>query len=415
MSTLAPNLSSQKPALASLTDLEKIRVCHVQVLPLLSGVQRVMLQIFSVLDRDRYQPWVICRDEGPLTEALQDLSIPYTLVPSLDRPVHPVRDLTAYRELRRIFTEQQFDIVHTHSSKPGILARIAAKRSGTPHVLHHVHGFGFNEFSPFHQKWLYSRLERIAGRFCDRVIFVNHEDRLQSIDSGMLPSRKCLTVNNGVDLAALDRERQADVNRRFRSEHGFDPHETLIVFSGRLEPQKQPEILPRIAAELERLRPDAAWRIVVSGTGALESALRAGIRERALEHRLQLIGWQPDPYPLFLAGDIVLHPTLWEGLPLTLIEGQAASLPAVAGNVKGNREVITQETGILCGPRDAAAFANRLAELLDDPVQRAAMGAAARRRAESFFDGPHNARQVLALYESLAGLTHQLSKLQNAA
>ena len=415
MPVLAPEHIIRPDQHSHRSELRKINVCHVQVLPLLSGVQRVMLQLFSVLDRDRYQPWVICRDEGPLTDVLRELSIPCILVPSLDRPLNPLRDLTAYRELRRIFDEQQFDIVHTHSSKPGILARIAAKRSGTPHVIHHVHGFAFNEFSPRSHRWFYSQLERMAGRFCDRVVFVNHEDRRLSIERGLLPSQKCLTVNNGVDLSALDRDRHAECGRRFRREHGLGDQETLIVFSGRLEPQKQPAILPKIAGELQRLRPDAAWRIVVSGTGSLEPQLQRQIREVSLEHRFRLIGWQPDPYPLFLAGDLVLHPTLWEGLPLTLIEGQAASLPAVAGDVKGNREVITEDTGVLCPPADAGAFARSLAELLDDPQRRDRMGAEARRRAESFFDGPLNARQVLALYESLAGLTHQLSELQTAA
>jgi glycosyltransferase involved in cell wall biosynthesis len=162
MPVLAPENILESRQQTSFAGQRKINVCHVQVLPLLSGVQRVMLQLFSVLDRDRYQPSVICRNEGPLTEALRELSIPCILVPSLDRPVHPLHDLTAYRELRRVFDEQQFDIVHTHSSKPGILARVAAKRSGIRHVIHHVHGFAFNEFSPRHHRWFACSLLKVA-------------------------------------------------------------------------------------------------------------------------------------------------------------------------------------------------------------------------------------------------------------
>ncbi|HEY1600019.1 MAG TPA: glycosyltransferase, partial [Pirellulales bacterium] len=177
-----------------------IRICHVQMLPILSGVQRAMLEIFKRLDRARYEIHVACQGQGPLTDELERHSIHWHAVPALGRPIRPVKDWRAYRALYQLFRRQQFQIVHTHSSKPGILGRAAACRAGVPHVIHHVHGFAFHEFSPPGARWIYSRLERWAGTCCDRVVFVNHEERQLSVREGWLPAEKCLTIYNGVDL-----------------------------------------------------------------------------------------------------------------------------------------------------------------------------------------------------------------------
>src|SRR4029079_4163983 len=121
--------------------------------------------------------WVVCRDEGPMTDELARLGINFTTVPSLDRPIRPWKDQRAFFELKRLFERERFDIVHTHSSKPGAVARIAARIGGVPHVIHHVQGFAFHEFSPSTKRWLYSSVEKFAGRFCDWVIFANDEER----------------------------------------------------------------------------------------------------------------------------------------------------------------------------------------------------------------------------------------------
>ncbi len=98
-----------------------IDICHVQVLPILSGVQRAMLEIFRHLDRSRYQPHVVCQQPGPLTVELAALDIPCHFAPSLARPIRPGADARAYRELSTLFRRHRFTLVHTHSSKPGVL------------------------------------------------------------------------------------------------------------------------------------------------------------------------------------------------------------------------------------------------------------------------------------------------------
>ena len=191
-----------------------IRICHLQVLPLLSGVQRSMLEIFKQLDRSRFEIHVACQGPGALTEELDRLGIRWHAIDALDRPIRPHRDWQAYCQLYRLFEQERFQIVHTHSSKPGFLGRVAARRAGVPHVVHHVRGFAFHEFSPPPKRWIYSRLERWAGRYCDRVLFVNHEEREMSVQNGWLPAEKCQTIYNGVDLAAVDPRRTRGAGSR---------------------------------------------------------------------------------------------------------------------------------------------------------------------------------------------------------
>ncbi|NIO42778.1 MAG: glycosyltransferase [Burkholderiales bacterium] len=117
-----------------------------------------------------------------------------------------------------------------------------------------------------------------------------------------------------------------------------------------------------------------------------------------------MLGWQADPTHGFHAADIVLHPTLWEGLPLSLLEAQAASLPIVASNVKGNREVVTPDTGFLCDPRNVDQYVAALAQLINNPAHRHHLGTAGRRRAERYFDTRITSRQVGDLYDELLEL-----------
>jgi glycosyltransferase involved in cell wall biosynthesis len=376
-----------------------IDICHVQLLPILSGVQRAMLEIFRHLDRSRYQPHVVCQQPGPLTVELAALDIPCHFAPSLQRAIYPAADARAYGELSALFRRHRFPLVHTHSSKPGVLGRIAARRAGVPWVVHHVHSFAFHEQSTAPAYWLFSRLEKSAGRYCDRVIFVNHEERELAIREGILPAEKCLTIHNGIDLGPYSADERARCRGDFRARHGILPDDVVILFLGRLERQKQPLILPEIMARLESLVSQRNWKLLVAGDGPSAAPLEWLIRQRGLARRIKLVGWQEEPRKILHAADILLQPSLWEGLPLSLIEGLAAGLPIVASDVRGIREVVTPQTGFLCPVREAATYAAALASLIKHDDLRRQSGQAARQRAAESFDGAANLGQVGRLYD----------------
>lgn len=392
-----------------------LRICHVQVLPILSGVQRAMLEIFRHLDRSRIEPHVICQQAGPLTEELARQGICYHTVPALDRPIHPARDAQAYGELFRLFRRHRYDLVHTHSSKPGILGRIAARRAGVPCVVHHVHAFAFNEFSSRRATWTYRRLEKLAGHFCDRVLFVNHEERRLAVETGLLPVEKCLTVQNGIDLSPYTTFERARLRQPWRTRLGIRPDEIALLFIGRLDNQKQPLILPKIADALRNFTPPARWKLIVAGDGPLAGSLAREVQSLGLGDSVRLVGWQPEPSAMFHAADILVQPSLWEGLPLTVLEGHAAGLATVASDICGTREVVTAETGFLCAPRDPLGYAAALARLIEQPALRSRMGHAARTRAATSFDGAVNMRQIARLYDDWLGQVPAAVPLRRAA
>lgn len=381
-----------------------IEICHVQVLPILSGVQRAMLEMFRHLDRSRYLPHVACQGPGPLSEELQRLDIPCHFVPSLIRPIRPWSDAAALTSLTSLFRKHQFGLVHTHSSKPGILGRIAARRAGVPTVVHHVHAFAFHAFTPAPQRLLYAQLERFAGRFCDHVIFVNHEERELAIREGLLREQKCLTIHNGVDLAPYSTTIHELCRVDFRNDHRIAEDETAILFCGRIDTPKQPVMLVQIVAQLAKLHPARKWRVFIAGSGPLERQMNAEIERLGLHQRIVKLGWSDEPHRAYHGCDLYVQPSLWEGLPLSVVEAHAAGLPVVGSDVKGIREVVTPDTGVLCSPRAPAAFAASLASLMDDPFQRIRMGHAAHRRAFQHFDGSVNFRRIAKLYDEWLGI-----------
>lgn len=377
------------------------RICHLQVFPMMSGAQRSMLETFKQIDPARYEVEVVCKEPGPLTDELARLRIPVFFAPSLDRAIHPWRDFQAYRELYRIFAARKYDVVHTHSSKPGVVGRLAARRVGVPVVVHQVHAFAFHEYSPWYKRWLYSTIERLVARHCDRMLFVNSEERDLVIQRGWLPAADCQTIYNGADLEAVNPRHVAQHRQVHRARWQAGEDEIIILFMGRLEYPKQPLLLAEIAERLERLRPHETWRLVVAGTGPDEASLRRAVAALGMTHRVKLLGWQEDPLSVSHAADIALLPSLAEGLPRSLIEAQAVGLPIVASAAKGNREVVTRDSGFLCPPKDPDAFAQCLARLIDSTELRQSMGRAARQHAEQCFDTVSNNRQIVAVYDSL--------------
>lgn len=372
-----------------------------QLLPLLTGVQRAMLGMLDHLDRREFEPEVACQAEGPLTEELAQRGIRFHIEPSLVRPIRPLKDLQAIRCLTRFFRSRNFSIVHTHSSKPGVLGRVAAQRAKVPVVLHHVHGFAFHEFSSPWKRWLFQTVEKQAGKLASKVIFVSHEEQKLAIRTGLLPEEKCLTMYYGVDLGHFGGSARDFRRAAMRKRLQIDDATVVIVAVGRLEEQKQPLLLPMIAAQLDRIAPQAKWQIVVAGSGSLQKPLEQRITELRVRHRVQLLGWQHDTRSTYDAGDIMLHTTLWEGLPIALLEAQAAGLPCVVSDIKGNREAISEQSGILCEPRQANDYVRQLAALIADAPRLARMAVAARQRACTEFDANVNYPAVNQLYRAL--------------
>lgn len=380
---------------------EKVRICHVQCLPMVAGAQRTMLQIFDVLDRDRYEPSVICQGHGPLAKELADRNIPLHYAPSLVRPIHPVRDWKVVGELEKLFRKIRPEIVHTHSSKPGIVGRRAAYRVGVPHIVHHVQGFAFHEFSPWPKAFLFQRMEAMAARWSSRIIFVSQEERDASIARKWVTEENSVWIPNVVDRSTRAQMCESD-RKKMRRELGLQPNEVGILIIGRVDHQKQPEIIAPLARALKAVGCRNPWKIIVAGDGPRMTQLERDVQSQRVQDCVSLLGWIEKPHRLYQCADVVLLPSLWEGLPLVLLEAFGAGRPIVASRIKGNRELVTPDVGYLCEPRNPSSYAIPLKNLIDSVELREKMGQAGLDHAPDY-DLQQVMPRVEKLYDELTG------------
>ena len=371
----------------------RIKTCHVQLLPIMSGVQRAMLEVLNSLDRNRYSITVVCKEEGELTAALDAQGIPWRDFPELVRPIHPYRDISALIRLFHFFKEQRFDIVHTHSSKTGFIGRLAAHLAGVPIVIHTMHGLPFHEFSHPLKVALYSYAEKLAGLASNRVIFVNHEERELVLQKKILPASKAVTIYNGIDLDQIRQINQAGERAKFRKQWRIDENDFIVGYVGRLWEQKDPATLKAIISECA----DLPVRFLIVGDGPFKREFDAEFGD---DRRVIMTGWLDNPMTMYPAIDVLLLPSLWEGLPMTLIEAMAFGKPLIASNIKGNRECIWDgENGLLCPARNPAAFRGAIAQLAGENRMYQHMARTSLDKAIRYFNAKTNSRRVIDLYE----------------
>lgn len=379
-------------------------ICHIHLFPLLSGVQNWTLRFFECLPPDEYDLHVILASEGEFSKELERRGVRVHFVASLVREISPLRDALSLIHLIRILRRGAFDLVHTHSSKTGALGRIAARIAGVPAVVHHVQGLAFHEFTNPVLRWLAIVAEWFSTLFCDRMIFVNQEERLWSVTHHVVPERKACTIYNGADLEIYNPTNRDRLRGELRTELGIGPDQAVIAFLGRLDPQKDPlQLVPTLTRLCERY-PEIDPILLVAGDGALRPRLVGAAEQAGQARRVRILGWRNDAPRVLAAADVLYLPSRWEGLPLTLVEAACMSIPAVATDVKGNREAIEHErTGVLVTVGDTDAAACALGEILTSPARAEQLGRASAERARERYNVRRNSLEVLKVYDELLG------------
>ncbi len=358
-----------------------IKLFHIQLLPIMSGVQKAMMDLITNLDRTKYDITVICKEEGELTDILKTKEINFITVPSLVRRVNPFKDFKALNDITRLLKQEKPDIVHTHSSKSGVIGRIAASRAGIPVIFHTIHGFSFHEFSSLTAKTIYIPIERFASKFTDLHISVNQYDMDFAVKHKIINKDKILRVYNGIDLEENTRKPDRD---GFKESLNIPAEALTVTQVGRLWRQKAPEVFVQTAVKILKQRKDVYFLLV--GDGELRSKLEWMITLHHCEDNIKILGWRNDAGKILSISDVFMLTSLWEGLSIAILEAMARKLPVVTSNIKGNRElVIENETGFLCTPNQPDIFFEKLSLLLDSSSLRQKLGSAGFERAQKDF------------------------------
>ncbi|MBI5239829.1 MAG: glycosyltransferase family 4 protein [Elusimicrobia bacterium] len=380
-------------------NLERIKVVHIVTRLDLGGAQQNTLHTVRTLDAQRFEAVLLCGPGGVLDAEASPRRV---FVESLVREISPWRDLRAFLELRRLLLKEKPAVVHTHSSKAGILGRLAAWAAGVPVIVHTFHGFGFHEGQGLAVRWLYVLAERLAAAVSTALVFVSRENQRYAKGYGVGKPERYELIRSGVTLS--DFPARCDAAEKKRS-LGLEASARLVLSVGNFKPQKNPEDFLAAARLVARARPDAAFVFV--GDGPLRGKLEAEAGE--LKPRFVMPGWRRDVAELLAAADVFVLTSLWEGLPRALVEAMKSGVVPVCYATDGVKDLVRSgENGILVPQRDAAALAQRVKDLLGDEALRRRLGAAAAASIGPEFDIDGMVRRQEELYLRLLGAAGRL-------
>lgn len=354
-------------------------VVHIITKMELGGAQRNTLYTVQHLDPQLFRVYLLTGPGGELLDEAR--ACPgWRLIPDMVRSVSPRRDFAALlqirREIRRIMADAPAGapvIVHTHSSKAGILGRWAAWLAGVRIIVHSVHGFGFHDYQRRPVRLLYQVLERISARITTRFIVVSEANLRTGEAAGIFSNHDAVLIRSGIDIDAFAHP-PADP-QAVRRELGIWPDVPLITMVACFKPQKAPLDFVRACAVVHRRHPEACF--LLAGDGELRAPIEAAVAENRLEKHFFMPGWRRDIAALLHTSQIAVLSSYWEGLPQVVPQACAAGVPVVATRVDGTPEVVRDgKNGFLVAPGAIDMLAQKIIHLLDHPEQARAMGRA---------------------------------------
>lgn len=364
----------------------------------LGGAQTQLLSLIRAIDKEHFNLFLFTGQEGPLVE--EALSLGGLVVHRsryLKRSIDLLKDLLALVEIMRFIQKNKIDIVHTHSSKAGILGRCAAALARAKTILHTVHGWSFNDFQKPFVRNLYRGLERFTAKFTDKIIVVSEHDRRKGLDSGIGRECQYALVRYGID-----RTRFGKRDPFIRKELGISDDAIVIGTIACFKPQKAPEDFVRLAFLISQVLPQA--RFLWVGDGALREKIKRLIAGLNLGSQFILTGWRRDIPRVLSAMDVFVLTSLWEGLPIAVLEAMASQVPVVATHTGGISEVITEgETGFLVPCHNMASMLENVQLLLGDAFRKERVIQSAKRRIDGAFDTETMMEAHAKLYQELTG------------
>jgi len=323
--------------------------------------------------------------EGSLVERARAYGYRVQILDTMRRSILPVQDLFIYRSLVKLLKELQPDVVHTHSSKAGIIGRWAAHRAKVPAIVHTIHGLSWTASTLAPVNATYRWLEKIAAPVTGRIVCVADAMRDQSLARGLGEASQYVTVYSGMSTAVFVNPPVArDVVRK---QLGLSDDHIAVGTIARLFDLKGHEDLLEFAPQLCAKYPNL--RFLWVGDGSRRAEFEKRIAQMNLKDRFILTGLVPPTRIPELCGamDVVVHPSRREGLARALAQGALARCPVVTYDIDGNREALIEgETGYLVQPFNTEMLKLRLMRLLDDPVALRHMGERGRAFALARFD-----------------------------
>jgi glycosyltransferase involved in cell wall biosynthesis len=363
---------------------KRIRLMQITHDLAIGGLQRVVANICRTIDRDRFDVQVLClRALGPFAADIERLGIKVTLIPQTGRT-----DYLSCLKVARVLRAERIEVIHTHNTQPFVDGTLGALLSGVRTIVHTDHAREFPD------KRRYMLAERAMSLCAYRVVGVSDHTSANLERYEKIATAKIETIPNGIDGSAFDIAVDRQAKRR---ELGL-PADALVLGIGvRLSDQKGIAYLLQAMPEIVARVPRAV--LVVAGEGPLEHDLKAQAERLALGSHVTFVGPRLDVPELLKVFDLYVLPSLWEGLPMVLLEAMAAGCPVVATSVGGVPSAIESGVnGLLVPPRDPAALARALVRVLQDETLRRRFALAGKQAFAARFSAETMTRRYERLY-----------------
>jgi glycosyltransferase involved in cell wall biosynthesis len=389
------------------------RLCVMQVISNLEigGAQEVVRTLAENLGKVGCKSIVVTFKDGSLRADIEKLGIPVEILPSRRFSVTAfpqfVKDmLTTRRALLELVKKYNVDVIQTHLLRSLDFLVLSLRLDSDVRIFWTFHNarFDLREEHLARQKWLFKpkrwghhAMYQLGARWVNRLIAVSEEVKNSIINTlPGIPEKSIVSIPNSVDV-----NRYGDRSTRIavRDALGLDKQHKAALVVATFKEQKGHRFLLDALQELVGQFPNL--RILFAGDGELRTALQTQTLELGLKNNVHFLGNRNDIPQLLAASDFFILPSLWEGLPMALIEAMASGLPIIATRVSGTNQVMVHgETGLLVAPGNSEELAHAIRELLLDPLMAFRMGKIARRRVEVYFGAQKQAQEHLDLFIS---------------
>lgn len=322
----------------------------------MGGAQTQLLHLVKNLDPREYEVHICAGRQGYLADDFSQVEgLTLYCVPHLVRCIHPWCDFMAFFELYRYIRHHTFDIVHVHCPKASMLGRWAAYVAGIKNIVYTVHGWPFHAHMNCAAYFLYKFMEKLTARITKKIIVVSQYDRDRGIAGLIAPPDKFSLIHYGIDVEGFQRACRESVA----------PHCPTVVTVSSFKPQKGMFYFLAAAKDILKVYPDL--RFIVIGDGPDRRRFEDAVRKNRMDKSVFVTGWQSDISVFFRQASLFVLASLWEGLPVSLIEAVVAGIPVVVTDTGGVRDIVTSgQQGIIVPRVDVSVLKAACMNILRD-------------------------------------------------
>ncbi len=372
------------------------RIVHIITRLEPGGAQRNTLYTLENLEKG-WAGRLLCGPGGRLDKEARDSgAYSFSVCPFLIRKVCPPLDILAFFWLFFYLLSFRPHIVHTHSSKAGIIGRWAARCAGVPVIIHTFHGFGFTPLQKKIVRNFFIFLEKITAPVTGVLIGVARDNLRRALKEKIGRKEQYRVIHSGVEIEKFEK------NGKFaniRKDLGIKPAEKVVGNISCFKPQKGLEIFVKTCALLDK---KGEYRYLMAGDGILRPKIEKMIKDKGLEEKFILTGWVKGAEKVLPAMDVMLHTAYFEGLPRVIPEAMAAGVPVVATAADGTVDIIEDGVnGFLAPPGNVLELARKTEKLLEKKKLRERFAASALKRLDRGFNIKNMSAELNEMYSRL--------------